>query len=80
MIGLSRMNKPVVTSVPKAGALLGLGRYASYEAAKAGELPMIRIGRRMLVPLRALEDMLKLPPGSLKEADLSPDNSRKASA
>ena len=74
------MNKPVVTTVPKAGALLGLGRYASYEAAKAGDLPMIRVGRRMLVPLRALEELLGLPPGSLKETDLSPDNSRKASA
>ena len=73
------MSKSVVTSVPKAGALLGLGRYASYEAAKAGELPTIRMGRRMLVPLRALEDILKLPPGSLKEADFATDDSRKAS-
>ncbi len=67
------MNKPVVTSVPKAGALLGLGRYASYEAAKAGDLPMIRIGRRMLVPLRALEKMLELPPDTLTKADFEPD-------
>ena len=75
------MNKPVVTSVPIAGKqLFGLGKHASYEAARRGDIPVIRIGRRMLVPIRALEEMLGLLPGTLKEADLSPDSSRKASA
>ena len=73
MIGFRRMSKLVVTTVPKAGALLGLGRYASYEAAKKGELPVVRAGKRFIVPIRALEKMLDLPPGTLTEADLEPD-------
>jgi excisionase family DNA binding protein len=36
----------VVYTVPEAGRLLGLSRNGSYEAAKRGEIPTIRIGRR----------------------------------
>jgi len=44
--------------VVEAGRLLGLGRNASYEAAKAGQIPTIRIGRRLLVPKAALDRLL----------------------
>ena len=75
------MTNSLVTSVPIAGKqLFGLGKHASYEAAKRGDIPTIRIGRRMFVPIRALEDMLGLPPGALKEVDLVPDSGRKVSA
>jgi excisionase family DNA binding protein len=40
----------LVYSVPEAGRLLGLSRNGSYDAAKRGDLPVIRIGRRLLVP------------------------------
>ena len=46
---------------------MGLGRYASYEAARRGDLPVIKIGRRLFVPLRAFEKMLGLEPGTLNE-------------
>jgi excisionase family DNA binding protein len=45
-------------TVPEAGRLLGLGRQASYEAARRGELPVLRIGRRLLVPAPALDRLL----------------------
>jgi excisionase family DNA binding protein len=45
-------------SVPEAGRRLGLGRNASYEAARRGEMPLLQFGRRKRVPLRALERML----------------------
>lgn len=41
-------------SVPVAGAVLGIGRGASYEAAKNGTLPTIRVGRRLRVPVQPL--------------------------
>lgn len=48
-----------VLSVPDAGRVyLNLGRNASYEAAHRGEIPTIRIGRKILVPIIALERML----------------------
>ncbi len=45
-------------TVPEAGRVLGVGRNAAYEAARAGEIPTIRIGKRILVPVAALERML----------------------
>jgi excisionase family DNA binding protein len=45
-------------SVPEAGRRLGLGKNASYEAARRGELPILRFGRKLRVPNVALERML----------------------
>jgi excisionase family DNA binding protein len=46
-------------SVADAGKALGLGRSAAYNAAKSGELPTLRIGRRVLVPKAALDQMIE---------------------
>jgi excisionase family DNA binding protein len=45
-------------TVPEAARALGICRNKAYEAAKVGELPTIRIGKRLLVPVIALERML----------------------
>ena len=45
-------------TVEEAAHLLGLGRNATYEAAKSGAIPTIRIGKRILVPKAALDRML----------------------
>ena len=44
--------------VVQAGKKAGLGRNASYEAAKRGEMPTIRIGNRLLVPKKAWDRKL----------------------
>ncbi len=59
-------------SVPQAGWLMGLGRFAAYQAARRGEIPIVQMGRRKLVPVRALENLLKLEPGTLTEKDFGP--------
>jgi excisionase family DNA binding protein len=46
-------------SVPEAGKRLGIGRSAAYAAAASGQLPVIRIGGLLRVPLRALERKLE---------------------
>lgn len=51
-------NVKLVYSVEEAGALLDLGRSGSYEAARRGQIPTIRIGRRLLVPKAALDRLL----------------------
>jgi predicted DNA-binding transcriptional regulator AlpA len=48
-----------VISVPEAGRWLGLGRSASYAAALRGDLPVIKIGRKLCVPIVALTRMLE---------------------
>ena len=45
-------------SIPKTAKELGIGRSAAYEAARTGEIPTIKIGKRILVPVAALERML----------------------
>ena len=45
-------------TVPEAGRALGIGRSAAYEAAQRGDIPTIRIGRRVLVPVAALSRLL----------------------
>jgi excisionase family DNA binding protein len=41
--------------------ILGLSRPSAYAAAKTGELPVVRIGRRCIVPRHALERLLVGP-------------------
>jgi excisionase family DNA binding protein len=49
---------PAVLTVEEAGRVLRIGRSAAYQAARSGELPTIRIGRCLRVPLHRLEQML----------------------
>jgi len=41
-------------SVEQAAKLLGIGRNSAYQAAKRGEIPAVRVGRRLLIPHRRL--------------------------
>jgi hypothetical protein len=50
---------PLTMSVPEAGKkYFGLSRNGSYNAAAKGDIPTIRIGRLVRVPVRAMEAML----------------------
>ena len=46
-------------TITEAAALLGVGKSAAYEAARRGEIPVIRIGRRLVVPKAALQRLLQ---------------------
>jgi excisionase family DNA binding protein len=45
--------KPTLT-VEETAELLGVGRNTAYEAVRTGDLPAIRVGRRILVPTQPL--------------------------
>jgi hypothetical protein len=54
------MDERKTITVPQAGReYFGLGRNASYEAARRGEIPTIRIGKLLRVPVVALERKLE---------------------
>ncbi len=54
------MDQPKTLTVPEAGRrYFDLGRNASYSAARRGEIPVIRIGRLLRVPVVALERKLE---------------------
>jgi excisionase family DNA binding protein len=75
VIGISRdqekecaMNRdePATFTVEEAAKLLRIGRNQGYEAARTGDLPSIRIGKRILVPRVALERLLTVTPAATR--------------
>ncbi len=53
--------KRLTVSVAEAAEMLGISKSAAYEYARTGELPTVRMGRRLLVPTKALEALLDRP-------------------
>jgi excisionase family DNA binding protein len=49
---------PLVLTVEEAGKLLRLSRPTAYKVVNRGEIPALRLGRRLLIPRAALEKML----------------------
>ena len=45
-------------TVQEAARILGIGRDQAYTAARLGQLPVIKIGKRLLVSLPALNKMI----------------------
>lgn len=50
--------KDLTVTVEEAAALLGLSRNGAYNAVREGQIPSIRIGKRIIVPTSALRAML----------------------
>jgi excisionase family DNA binding protein len=55
-------------TVEEAAATLGVSRASAYEAVRRGEIPAIRIGRRVLVPRAALDRLLSAGPEGASSA------------
>jgi len=49
----------LVMTVPEAGALLGIKPAHAYTAARNGQIPTIKIGRLLRVPIAAMNRMLQ---------------------
>lgn len=45
-------------SIEEAAALLGISRALAYDLVRRGDLPQLRLGRRIVVPRKALEDFI----------------------
>ena len=54
----STSKRKLTMTVPEAAALLGIGKNAAYEAVRKGEIPSLRIGKRVLIPIAALDAKL----------------------
>jgi hypothetical protein len=57
--GTDEKTEPATMSVPQAGRKLGLGRNASYAAARRGEIPVLQFGRKLRVPTPRFQRMLE---------------------
>ena len=51
---VDELRSHLTLSVPAAGAILGLGVSAAYGAARRGEIPTLRLGRKLIVPTAKL--------------------------
>jgi hypothetical protein len=57
---LQMTEEPLVLTVPEAGwRYFRLKRDAAYAAARRGDIPTIKLGGAVRVPVRAVEDLLK---------------------
>jgi hypothetical protein len=62
---------PLTMSVPEAGRrYFDLSRDGSYRAAERGDIPTIRIGRLLRVPVRAMERLLDGVEGTRADAGM----------
>lgn len=55
----SKSDQPIVLTINEAAAILRVSRQSAYEAARRGEIPTIKIGRRLLVPRARLEKLIQ---------------------
>lgn len=56
------MTEPLTLTIEEAGKLLGVSRGLAYQAAREGQIPTIRLGRRLLVPRARLLELVGAPP------------------
>lgn len=54
-------------TVEEAASMLGISRSSAYEAVRNGEIPSLRIGRRCVIPVHPLLDLLGISPADLED-------------
>ncbi len=64
-------NDTLTLTIEAAGHLLGVSRNSAYEAARRNEIPVIRLGRRLLVPRAALMRLLDRPTAGDARPDIT---------
>ena len=53
--------KRLTVSVEESAQMLGISRALAYELVRKNEIPSIKLGRRLVVPLAALHRLLQTP-------------------
>jgi excisionase family DNA binding protein len=54
-------------TVEETAQIMGIGRNSAYEAIRRGEIPSLRLGRRLVVPKKALDSLLAQRSGQDRE-------------
>jgi excisionase family DNA binding protein len=71
--------EPRTITVAQAATVLGISRTTAYECVRAGSIPSLHLGGRIIVPLQAIEAMLERA-SRLPEIDDTSDEVASASA
>ncbi len=56
------MSTKLTYTVTETAELLGISRSSAYECVRRGEIPSLTLGRRVVIPRRALESLLAVEP------------------
>lgn len=56
--GFFNTDERLTVTIPEAARLLGISRNSAYQAASRGEIPTVRVGRLLLVPVARLRALL----------------------
>ncbi|MBW3579257.1 MAG: helix-turn-helix domain-containing protein [Actinobacteria bacterium] len=67
-MGLDEIRDRATLTVEEAAELLGVGRSCAYDATRRGDIPAVRPGRRLVVPIPALIRLLEQPVGDQQPA------------
>lgn len=65
--GPDRTHEPLTITVSEAADLLGISKTLAYALVRRREIPCIRLGRRVVVPRRALEEMVGSLPSDMRD-------------
>ena len=61
-LSASTIATPTVTrrtfTIPEAAIIVGVGKSTLYEHVKNGDVPCVRLGRRVVIPAHVIESML----------------------
>ncbi len=75
-LSIDDLRDRLTVTVPQAGEAIGIGRNAAYRAAAAGQIPTLRLGRRIVVPVPKLLALLGIderaptaPPQAVRRPD-----------
>ena len=55
---MSNQSKAATMTVSQTAVVLGISRWSAYECVREGSIPSIRLGRRIVVPRRAIDELL----------------------
>ena len=61
--------KKLALTVKETAEMLGLSRASVYQGVRTGEIPHVRIGKRILIPRRTLERILDGTEKTIKQAN-----------
>lgn len=68
--------QPLTLTVEQAAKVLGIGRSSAYELVHTGDIPSLRLGRRIVVPSAKVAAQLGIEPDQLARRIQAPQEDR----